>query len=431
MGLFGTSGIRRLADRSLVELSLQVGIAVGSRYKHLVIASDTRTSNSVLRHAFLAGALSAGAKCKNAGIIPTPTLAFAAHDFDAGVMITASHNPAEYNGIKIFNPDGAAFSKTQENELENILNNGQTKASWREMHTEEIYDGAADKHIRRIIQDVPYRLNAKIVVDAGCGAAYDITPRLLTRLGCEVINLNCYPNGFFPHDLEPNETNLTELMSAVRNFGACLGIAHDGDADRMMAVDEKGRFIPGDKLLAILAREMDAKKIITTVEASMSVDEIGFDVVRTKVGDPYVSEQLKDQGEFGAEPSGVWFFPKVSLCPDGIYAAAKMAALASKIKLSELVDRIPSYPILRGSVKSEPVQIADLESEFMKMAPSFVDRTDGIKLAFSDGWLLIRPSGTEPKIRVTAEGKSENRARQLYNRGLHDIEEFWRRKMKT
>ena len=143
-----------------------------------------------------------------------------------------------------------------------------------------------------------------------------------------MVALNCYPNGFFPHDIEPTEANLGDLIRATGESGAELGIAHDGDGDRMMAVDDRGRFLPGDKLLVLFAQELGAQEIVTTIDASMAIDEVGFIVNRTIVGDTYVSEKLKGGGHFGGEPSGSWVFPSISLCPDGIYAAAQVVAIA-------------------------------------------------------------------------------------------------------
>jgi phosphoglucosamine mutase len=260
-------------------------------------------------------------------------------------------------------------------------------------------------------------------LDCDCGAASVITPYLLRKLGCEVITLNCYPSGFFPHAIEPIESNLGDLMRATREFGADLGIAHDGDGDRMMAVDDKGRFIPGDKLLALFAQEMEAKEVVTTIDASMTIDEMGFSVTRAKVGDTYVSEELKKSGDFGGEPSGNWVFPDISLCPDGIYAAARLVAIADRQKLSQLVDSIPGYPLLRGSISSEGVVMSKLERQLVAMEPLSINNSDGIKLSFADGWLLLRASGTEPKIRVTAEARDEVRVRQLYDNGIGIIRE--------
>ena len=423
MGLFGTSGIRRLFDNNLVYLALQVGLAVGKLYGNVVVGSDTRTSSDALKHAVISGLLAGGARCKDAGVAPTPTLGFAAREFDAGVMITASHNPPEYNGIKLLNPDGAGFDTAQQAQLAAALNDSPAVAPWDEIQQSDIQRDAVEQHIERILQDFPDRFKLKVALDCGCGAASVITPHLLRKLGCEVVEINCYPSGFFPRGIEPVESNLENLITATRKSGAALGIAHDGDADRIMAVDDRGRFIPGDKLLAIFARSVEAREVVTTIDASMAIDEMGFNVRRTRIGDTCVSEELKKGGDFGGEPSGSWIFPGISLCPDGIYAAAQIVAVASQQGLSHMVDNIPSYPLLRGSISSEEIAMPRLEAQLMTMEPSSVSNIDGVKLSFKDGWLLVRASGTEPKIRLTAEAKSETRVHQLYDDGLKAIKD--------
>ncbi len=425
MHLFGTSGIRRLADRDLVQLALQVGLALGSIYGQVIVGRDTRTSGSVLRHAVLAGLLASGARSSDAGMIPTPTLALAAADFKAGVMITASHNPPQYNGLKLLNPDGSAFSESQQKQIEELVA-GLTPINvrWDSMQPGEVVSSAVDKHISRIMQEFPAGIKLKVVVDAGCGAAFFITPHLLTLLGCEVTALNCHADGFFPHDIEPVEANLGELMRAVKETGADLGIAHDGDADRMMAVDDLGRFISGDKLLAILARESGSKNIVTTIDASMSIEKMHLKVKRTRVGDPYVSEELKKGGGFGGEPSGAWVFPQISLCPDGIFAAARIADIASRNRLSDLVDQIPAFPLIRGNLNGIVASMGELKEKMVnKLNPISVNDLDGLKLVFPDGWLLVRPSGTEPKIRLSAEAASEAAARRYFEAGTLVIKE--------
>jgi len=246
MELFGTSGIRRIADSSLAELALKVGMVVGKTYGDIVIGCDTRTSSDAVKHAFISGTLAAGARCCDVGLVPTPTLALAAGEFQAGVMITASHNPPEYNGIKLINPDGSAFDADQQKRIEKIVLNGSPSAAqWREIGHSSTRNGAVQTHIEHILEDFSGVSKLKVVLDCGCGAASVITPDLLKRLGCEVVALNCFPTGFFPRPVEPTEENLEDLIRATKELGADLGIAHDGDADRMMAVDDKGRFIPG------------------------------------------------------------------------------------------------------------------------------------------------------------------------------------------
>jgi phosphoglucosamine mutase len=424
MALFGTSGIRRIADRDLLEIALKTGLAVGKLHKRVIVGCDTRTSGEAVKFAFISGLLASGGESFDAGVLPTPTLALAARKFDAGAMITASHNPPEYNGIKLVNPDGSAFDSIQREQFEGLINDISIAAApWREMKGNHSYEGAIREHQDSIKRDFPLPIKLKVVLDCGCGAASVITPDLLRQMGCEVITLNCSPSGIFPHDVEPIAANLSQLIQASKEFGADLGIAHDGDADRMMAVDDKGRFIPGDKLLMLLAEQMGANKVVTTLDASMVIDEMGIDVTRTKIGDIYVSEELKKGGEFGGEPSGAWVFPKHSFCPDGIYAAAMISEIASRHKLSDIVDRIPQYSILRGSIPKDKIDLSfELEKKLMALKPLSVSNIDGIRLTFEDGWVLIRASGTEPKIRLTAEAKSEMRVRELYRVCLHTLE---------
>jgi phosphoglucosamine mutase len=424
MSLFGSSGIRALFSQDLLNIAFRVGLAVGADYPSVVIGRDTRTSGDAMKHAVISGLLAAGAGCKDAGIVPTPTLAYIAREFDAGIEVTASHNPPEYNGIKLFNPDGSSFDLTQQRQIEKqILADASDVADWTQLRPGEIYRNAIDKHINAVLSHFPKRLGITVVVDAGCGAASEVTPRLLEKLGCEVITLNCSPSGFFPRVIEPVAANLGELIKTVKEKGAAVGIAHDGDADRMMAVDDRGRFIPGDVLLVILARAVEAKDMVTTLDASLIIDEIGLKVRRTKIGDSFVSEELRKGGDFGGETSGAWIFPRISLCPDGIYAAAVIAALAAKNKLFQAVDAVPVYSLFRGSIESKGLAVSRLEAKLKSLKPLSVNNTDGIKLDFADGWLLVRPSGTEPKIRITAEAKTESRARELYDGCLAMINE--------
>ncbi len=425
MKLFGTSGIRRIADGSLVELALKAGMATGQLYGDVVIAGDTRTSTEAVKYAFISGALIAGADCTDVGIVPTPTLAIAAEKSHVGVMITASHNPPEYNGLKFINPDGSAFNPAQQGQIEEIIS-ASTYASvkWDAFGKIRTSEDAVNNHVERILSNIRGHFKIKVVLDCGGGAASVITPLLLRKMGCEVIELNCIPRGDFTRPSEPTEENLQELIHVTGEVGADLGIAHDGDADRMMAVDDKGRFIPGDKLLVLFAREVGAKKVITTMDASMIIEETETDVIRTKIGDSFVSVELKNDGEFGGEPSGSWIFPENSLCPDGIYAAARMVAIAGRTRISDLVDDIPEYPIQRSSVQVNNLDIIGLEEILMSLNPVSTNNKDGIKLIFDDCWALIRPSGTEPKLRLTVEGKNWEILRNLHDTCLVIINEY-------
>jgi len=184
MQLFGTSGIRAVADKGLMQLALKIGLAVGNVYHNVAVGCDTRTSSQAMKHALISGLLTAGSRCCDDGVIPTPTLAFAAREFDAGAMITASHNPPEYNGIKLLNPDGSAFDSYQRKQIEEIvLNDSSGAAPWEEIKESSIYNGAIEQHIDRILQDFPTGLKLKVVVDRGCGTTSMITTYLLKKLG--------------------------------------------------------------------------------------------------------------------------------------------------------------------------------------------------------------------------------------------------------
>jgi phosphoglucosamine mutase len=422
MKLFGSSGIRAVFDKDLLNLAFRVGLAVGGQYKNVVVGRDTRTSSDAMKHAVISGLLAAGSRCLDAGVVPTPTLAYVTREFDAGVMITASHNPPEYNGLKLLNPDGSSFGTSQQAHIEETLSKESFAVSrWEEVKTGGVYKGAVARHTEAIISHFKKPLKIKVVVDAGGGAASEVTPLMLEKMGCEVVSLHCRPTGIFPRGIEPNEANLSELCRTVRESGAAVGIAHDGDADRMMAVDERGRYIPGDKLLTLLARAVGAREVVTTLDASMAIEEVGFPVRRTRIGDTFVSEELKKGGDFGGETSGAWIFPAVSLCPDGIYAAAQIAVVAAQHRLSQMVNAIPVYPLKRGSIESDGIVISLLKSKLEALKPVSVSNTDGLKLDFKDGWLLVRPSGTEPKIRLTAEAKTEARAQRLFDEGLRAV----------
>ena len=425
MKLFGTSGIRKIADSSLVELALKAGMAAGNLYGDIVVAGDTRTSTTAVKYAFISGALIAGANCTDVGLVPTPTLAIAAEKSRAGVMITASHNPPEYNGLKFINPDGSAFNFAQQSQIEEMISAGPyTSVKWDAFGSVRTSKEAVNNHIDRILSNITGRYGIKVVLDCGSGAASVITPILLRNMGCEVVELNCVPRSDFDRPSEPTEENLQELIRVTGEVGADLGIAHDGDADRMMAVDDKGRFIPGDKLLVLFAREAGAKKVITTMDASMIIEETEAEVIRTKIGDSFVSVELKNGGEFGGEPSGSWMFPENSLCPDGIYAAARIVAIAGRTRISELVDDIHEYPIQRTSIRMNNLDTTGLETILMSLNPVSTDNKDGIKLVFDDGWALIRPSGTEPKLRLTVEAKNREILRNLHDTCLVIINEF-------
>ena len=433
--LFGTSGVRGIVgDQLTPELALDLGLALATHLGgegSVVLGKDPRTSSDMFESCLISGLLSGGCDVKRLGIVPTPAVSFAIRRLDAkaGVMITASHNPPEYNGIKFLGSDGTAYTPEQEGAIERIYFGKRMKpAAWDRIGK----IGAVDvlpSYIDELAGAVELKRGYKVVVDCGNGAGSLVTPYLLRKLGCEVVTLNSQLDGFFPgRGLEPSPENLGELCSVVKSIGADLGIAHDGDADRAAAVDELGRVAQPDKLLALISAHQLRRKeeiVVTTVDASSVVDdrvaERGGKVVRTRVGDVSVAVAIKKhKAIFGGEPSGAWIFPSVHLVPDGPLAAAKILKLLDLTakKLSELLDALPEYPTVREKLacpnERKARTMKKLKPKLKKEFPDAEALTiDGIRLELKDGWVLVRPSGTEPYIRVTAEGRTPARAKEI------------------
>jgi phosphoglucosamine mutase len=318
-------------------------------------------------------------------------------------MITASHNPEEYNGIKLFNPDGSSFTQVQQKEFEEQLETTHG-ADWMHQGRESTYD-TLTPHRKAILDAVSIPRGMPVVIDCGNGAGSVQTPVLLTDAGAKPVCLTCNTTGFFGRPSEPLREYLGYVGKMVVTTGATCAVVHDGDADRMMAFDNRGRYIDGDRLLALFAEHLGAKKVVTTSDASMAIEEVA-EVRRTPVGDAFVSEELRTWGDFGGEPSGAWIFPQISYCPDGPFAAALFCEIASGCDVAERLDAMPAYPVLRESIPHERAReiVTGLGAE---------NPTDGIRVARDDGWYLIRASGTEPKIRITAEGKTPETAKEL------------------
>ena len=423
MSRFGSSGIRGLANVDVTpDLALRVGKVVGELYGPTIVGRDPRTSGSMLSSALCAGVLSAGSDVTEAGLVSTPTLARGASEYACGVVITASHNPAPYNGIKLWNPDGMAFDETQQAEIESALDAGRFRSvPWDQVGRLHRRDDLVPRHIEAILRDVG-SAKLKVVVDCGCGATSTITPFLLRKMGCDVLAIHAQPDGHFPgRDPEPTEKNLALLLATVRDVNADLGIAHDGDGDRMVAVDRDGSFVGGDALLALFATREVKHGLVVPVDASMVVEDLlpKAKVWRTRVGDVYVAAEIKRRGaDFGGEPSGTWIFPKVSYCPDGVYAAAHLVAMVAETPLASMLRDIPTYPTIRGAFAYDASKRSAIEARLDAALRGFgadVSTVDGWRLQYDDGWALVRFSGTEPKIRVLAESREEARAKAIYS----------------
>lgn len=409
--LFGSSGIRRKFDQTLIDTALRVGSALAYRSQDVIVGMDTRTTSPLLNHMVVSGIMGSGGTARQCGVVPTPTVAFNARFAKAGCMITASHNPEEYNGLKLFNPDGSSLTQIQQADIEALL----SSTYWTDWKTQgkECHIDALSPHKEAVLEQIQVERDMSAVLDCGNGAGCMLSPDLLTDAGVRVISINANPAGHFARPSEPLKEHLGYVGELVRKTGADCAVVHDGDADRMMAFDNKGRYIDGDHLLMLFARYLDARRVVTTSDASMIIDEIA-EVHRTPVGDAFVSEELLSWGDFGGEPSGAWIFPKISLCPDGPYAAALFCEIASQENIAALIDAMPSYPILRESFMTPDAR--KIVSGIGASSP-----TDGIRVADENGWFLIRASGTEPKIRITAEGKTLQHTKALLARGKNLI----------
>ena len=438
--LFGTSGIRgKIGSEVTCQLALNVGKSLAYYLGNkgtVVIGYDTRTTNEMLDQAICAGLLESGVNVVKIGMVPTPLVGYATLKLnaDAGVMITASHNPSQYNGIKLWNKNGMAYTPSQEREIEKIYADEEyISVSWDKIGKLSFNEEIKGKYIDDLLDLVDIKKDFKVVIDCASGAGSEISPLVFRKAGCKVTTLNSQPDGCFPgRNPEPNSENLQDLMKTVVAVGADLGIAHDGDADRMITVDEKGNISPFDSLLALMSKEF-AGDVVTTVDAGLCMDEsVDGEVIRTAVGDVNVAEVIIERNaSFGGEPSGTWLHPDFCMCPDGILSGLRMAELVShKGKLSDLLAEIPSYPNIREKItcsKESKVKVMENMEELLKEAfDDIVDvnSIDGIRLTFSDdSWLLVRPSGTEDYIRITLESKDLKRAEFIRETSVKIINE--------
>ena len=446
--LFGTSGVRGIFGKEITpELFADLGRVIATVLGNsgtVVVGRDPRLSGPVLENALVAGLLSGGCDVALAGMVSTPVLALGTKLVGAksGAMITASHNPPEYNGLKCWNRDGMAYTPAEEEKIEELYFGRRWRTvGWDEIGTCREID-LLSRYEQVMAERVGFESTLTVVVDCGNGAASVVTPQLLRERGCKVIALNSNPDGLFPaRGLEPNEKNLQVLAKTVRELGAGVGLAHDGDADRIGAVDEKGRFV-GDKLLALVAAFQVKKPgdvVVTTVDASRvvedAVEERGGRVVRVRVGDVAVAQAVVEhRAVFGGEPSGSWIFPEVHLAPDGPLAALKVVELLESTgrKLSELVDELPDYVTLREKIACPNERKGEVMRKVEELLPreakGEISTADGVRVDAESGWVLVRPSGTEPYIRVTAEAEDEAGAKELLRRAAGVVESVVKKK---
>lgn len=442
MKLFGTSGVRGVWNQFIgPQLFMKLGLCVATYLGNegeIVVGRDCRTTGEVLESAFISGLLEGGCTPVKVGIAPTPVVAFSVRllDAKAGGIITASHNPPEYNGLKLWSQEGTALLPEEEEKIEEIFKKEiyQQKVSWKEIRRCLEID-TIPLYTRQIKRKMKLESGFKVVVDCGNGAASLISPQLLRDLGCKVITVNSDPSSFPGRELEPTPSSLDQLRSLVISSHADLGIAHDGDADRMVAVDDQGRVARPDDLLALFVQFLakSGDKVVTTVDASSVIDakagEKKVQVVRTKVGDVHVARACKRENAIlGGEPCGTLIYPPIHLAPDGIIAAILLLKMLEDARkpLSALIDNLPKFFISRDKVPCPQGRKERVMSRFLQEAQKLggISTVDGVRIEFEEGWALVRPSGTEPFIRVTVEGRSEdwvNRTVKLVKSKIENI----------
>lgn len=442
--LFGTAGIRGpYLDKVSPELAFKVGLAVATYLEgkgSVAIGHDVRTTSWLLASSVASGVMAGGLDAVSIGLAPTPVLAYSVKRLRArsGVVVTASHNPPEDNGLKCFNRDGMEYTEEMEEELERIIFEGRFNyAPWdrvgRLIQAPELIEDYVKDLIDRFKPERVKR-RVRVIVDLANGAAYNITPRILRAIGAGVVTVNGNPDGFFPgRHPEPRPDVLDELGRITRSLRADGAFAHDGDADRLSVLDEGGAFIYNDVLIAFYAKlkliEKGGGVVVVSIDTSTAVDEVveryGGEIVRTKLGKTH--EKLKELGRKAVMAAEPWKLIDPDWGPwvDGIYQATLITKkmLESGMTVSELLSDIPRYPQKRISYRVEESKKSLLYEEICNlMLESFRDyeeliTIDGLRINMPDkSWVLVRKSGTEPKIRFYIEARSKKQLEEYISK---------------
>ena len=419
--LFGTDGVRGIANLELTpSIALDLGRAAATAFRSqhtrpaVLIVRDTRRSGDLLEAALSAGLMSAGSDVLACGVLPTPAAAFLATDLrtDAGAVVSASHNPADHNGIKFFGPDGFKLTDDQEAHIEALLTGEVPPAVvGAEVGTISVLPDAEDRYVAHALRSLGGRRldGLKIVVDCANGAAFRTSPRALAEAGAEVIAINDVPDGM-NINVGCGSTDLRPVAEAVLGYGADLGLAHDGDADRVLAVDATGALVDGDAIIAILALELkEANRlpgdlVVTTVMANLgfrlAMAGAGIGLVETAVGDRYVIEAMRQRGiGIGGEQSGHVILADCSTTGDGLITGLRLAGrvMATGRRLAELATVVERYPQVLVNV---PVR----NREALPGAEGVWKAVAAVKASLGElGRVLVRPSGTEAVVRVMVE----------------------------
>ncbi len=444
--LFGTFGIRRVANDVLTpEMATELALSFGTFTQGGMIAvgRDARKHSEMLYHAVVAGLLSVGCRVMELGVTATPALQWACRQWNAwGAMVTASHNPPQWNGIKFMEQSGKGLDRDKEKEVEDLyFKKSFCRVSWENIPQETEKRDIRFDYIRAIMERVDGRAiregRFRVVLDCANGAPALITPYLLSELGCRVVSLNAHPDGRFPgRNPEPTPENLVDLTTLIRHGDFALGLAQDGDGDRLIVITEKGEFVPGDWSVSLVARELSMKPhpgpIVTTVATTHMLQDIaeqhGRTVVITAVGDLVVAKALMEKGGiFGCEENGGMIFPDFVWGRDGAMAAAYLLHVMAKYEkpLSEILQSLPLRYQVKTKITVDPEKKDKILAHIERITAQEKNRLtiDGYKVILDDGsWVLVRPSGTEPLVRLFAEAREKEKATHLVQKYLEIIQ---------
>jgi phosphomannomutase/phosphoglucomutase len=438
--LFGTNGVRFVPGIShdldfVINLGESIGTYFGSG--EILVGRDGRRSSQALSNAAVSGILSSGLDAAEAGLVPTPALQFGVRTmgFKGGIMVTASHNPPQYNGLKVSGSDGVEVPRLDEQRIEKIyFDHSQNKADWKSIGVARTEPSVVRNYIRGILSKVNGKAvaarNFTVVMDLGNGAQSVAAPYLVESLGCKLITLNSVVDGNFPgRGPEPTPETLKDLSAAVKAAGADLGVAYDGDGDRSLFCDEDGRVLWGDQSGCLVADFVLEKNpgatIVTSVSTTQAIDAIakkhGAKVLRTKVGSVDVSRTIIERsGIFGFEENGGCIYaPHIPVRDGGMTTALMLECLAGRgMSFSKIVSFVvPKYHQAKTKIEVNPSKVDVVMRAVERQAKGQVERVDGVKLwADEHSWVLARPSGTEPIVRIFAESDTQEGADQLVKR---------------
>ena len=442
--LFGTDGVRGIANTELTaEIAYKLGrvgayiLTRGQKKAKIVIGRDTRISGDMLEAALTAGILSTGADVLSVGILPTPAVAYLTRHYgaNAGVVISASHNPVEYNGIKFFNQEGFKLPDEVEEEIEDIILNNKDidlNPTGKDVGRRVEIDDAIKQYASFLKSTINVDLRwMKIAVDCANGAAYVAAPSILSALGAEIKIIHHKPDGLnINHNC--GSTHPEEVQKLVVDWGADAGLAFDGDADRLIAVNEKGQIVDGDKILTIcgthlkeqgkLAKDTVVATVMSNIGLDIALKKAGCRLERTNVGDRYVLEKMLQSGYvLGGEQSGHLIFLEHNTTGDGLLSALQLLSVMKEKKqaLSKLAGAMTTYPqVLVNAKVTNGNKYRYMEDEVVAAEIKKLE-----DLMAGEGRVLIRPSGTEPLVRVMLEGKDETELRTLAQNLASVIEE--------